>query len=133
MDLQDQARAWKFVNGFDVPFLDDAKRHEWQLLITNLSVQQFKRAVTASRERPINQLHLRPSIEAFRSYATAGTSRDRLERETATTDKIHRLNAERATGFDAKGFCDELRAKLNLRSEIKASTPDSGVNNAESS
>ena len=67
---EDESRAWQFVRGFDVPPLTDQRRQEWRGLIKILSVEQFQRGCREARRRPENQLHLRPSPEAFLAYST---------------------------------------------------------------
>ena len=70
-DRTEIRRAWAFVEGFDVPTLTPDRREEWGILIGTLTADEFQRAADESRQRPMNQQHLRPSLEAFRGYAQA--------------------------------------------------------------
>ena len=74
-ELNDTRRAWRFVDGFDMPALTDAKRSEWSTLIASLSVVEFQVACRAARSRPVDALRWRPSVEEMRGYVTAGTAR----------------------------------------------------------
>lgn len=68
-DQNDVDRAWAYVYGFDVPAMNADLRDGWSTLIRSMDGDDFKRAVALSRERPLAQLHMRPSLEAFRAYA----------------------------------------------------------------
>ena len=67
-------RAWGFVNGFEVPGLTPEKRDLWKALIDHMSEEQFIAGVDKTRNRPTDQLHLRPSSKPFRAYAGSITA-----------------------------------------------------------
>ena len=68
-DPADVVKAWRFVNGFHVPRLDDNERAEWGSIIARMSLDDFQRGCRRSLDRPTDHAHLRPSPMAFRAYA----------------------------------------------------------------
>ena len=71
-------RAWDFVDGFSVPPMGQGDRERWGRLIETMSEEQFIEGVSKSRTvRPPEQVHLRPSVEAFRAYAIQPTESKR--------------------------------------------------------
>jgi hypothetical protein len=91
MNEQEARRAWQFVRGFDVPLLTSELLDQWAVLIRTMDVDQFQRAVRKSRWRPDNQLHMRPSIEAFRGYAGPPNGPQGSPYETPSTAAVRAL------------------------------------------
>lgn len=99
------SQAWRFVNGFDVPALSAEMREAWGILIDQLSPSQFGAGERGSRTRRSDQLHLRPSIEAFKGYAGFGLGATKLATPANPEDpgsEIHALAKTKHGTFEPR-------------------------------
>ena len=114
-DLTEQGWAWKFVNGFDMPAMDQIRRTEWQRIISTLTQEQFQRGIKSSRERPAEQLPYRPSVETFKGYALAG------EPAARPRDTFRHLDRVDNTALDPRTHPAIIKAREDLaRAAAKA-------------
>ena len=65
----DIIRAWRFVNGFNVPRMGVEERNEWMSIIARIPVDDWQRACRKAMDRPDDALRFRPSPMEFRAYA----------------------------------------------------------------